>query len=68
MAIRYENQCVGCPHERGCLGEACRYRNVPVLVCDECGDECEEGELRECDGEEICMACLLKRFPAVEVE
>lgn len=37
--IRYENECVGCPPEMGCLGIACRYRNVPYIYCDKCGEE-----------------------------
>ena len=29
--IKYENECVGCPPERGCLGSSCPYMNVPRL-------------------------------------
>lgn len=32
----YENQCVGCPPEMGCLGSVCPYKNVPVNYCDQC--------------------------------
>ena len=27
--IKYEDECVGCPPERGCLGSVCPNRNVP---------------------------------------
>lgn len=36
---RYENECVGCPPERGCLGSVCPNRNVLRIYCDICGDE-----------------------------
>ena len=36
---RYENECVGCPPEMGCIGIACPYRNVMVNYCDICGEE-----------------------------
>ena len=39
--IKYEDNCVGCPPEMGCLGSACSNRNVPVFVCDDCGCEDE---------------------------
>ena len=37
--IKFEDECVGCPTELGCIGEACRYRNVPHVYCDICGEE-----------------------------
>lgn len=37
--IKYINECVGCPPERGCLGSSCPNRNVPVIICDMCGEE-----------------------------
>lgn len=48
--IKYENQCVDCPKEMGCLGNSCRYRNVPVYYCDTCGDEADY----EIDGDHYC--------------
>lgn len=36
--IRYENERVG-PCPMGCMGSACRYRNVPRCYCDKCGEE-----------------------------
>ena len=62
--VNYENECVGCPPERGCLGSACPNRNVRRLYCDRCG--CEEEKLYKHDGEELCADCLLDEFEVVE--
>lgn len=50
----YENQCVGCPSEMGCLGIGCPNRNVPIDYCDQCG--CE-GATYRIDGEDLCDDC-----------
>ena len=63
MMIRYENQCVGCPPEMGCLGSTCPNRNVPHYYCDECGEEIEH--LFEMYGEELCESCLKAIFKKV---
>lgn len=55
MGMRFENQCVDCGLP--CLGDACRYRNVPVYFCDKCGDEIND--VYELDGQELCADCLL---------
>lgn len=62
--LKYENECVGCPPNMGCLGGACPYRNVPVWVCDKCGEEAEE--LWKYEGEELCQDCLLETIPKAE--
>ena len=62
--ITYENQCVGCPPERGCLGASCPNRNVPVMRCDCCRDYVDE--LYDYEGEEICGKCLLIKYPKIE--
>ena len=59
MAVQYEDECVGCPPEMGCLGHACRYRDVPHYYCDVCGDELDDYELYELDGKLLCSACCL---------
>ena len=64
--IKYENECVGCPPERGCLGSSCPYINVPRLYCDVCGEEDEE--LYEYDDEQLCADCLRKKFKLITVE
>lgn len=55
--IRYENECVGCPTEMGCLGKACPYVDVPVYVCDECESDDAEYQI---DGHEYCEDCAKK--------
>ena len=54
--IAYENECVGCPKEMGCLGSSCPNRHVLHLICDECGSDVEE--LFEYDDKEVCEDCL----------
>lgn len=36
--LRYENECVGCHSEIGCMGDICPNRNVPRRYCDICRD------------------------------
>ena len=64
--IKYENECVGCPKEMGCLGDGCPNRNVKHLYCDKCGDDVEE--LYNFLGEELCEECLLKAFDKITLE
>ena len=63
--IRYENECVGCPPEMGCLGSSCPNRNVPHRYCDKCGEEIYEDEIYDVEGEELCLDCLCKMFKKV---
>lgn len=63
--IRYEDECVGCPKDIGCLGKYCPNRNVPHLYCDRCKDEVDT--LRDYDGEQLCDNCLLDEFDIIEV-
>lgn len=65
--IKYENDCVGCPPEMGCLGNSCPNKNVARFYCDECGDN---ADLREYDNKQLCEHCLIsevKALPIVEV-
>ena len=62
--VKYENECVGCPPEMGCIGSACPNRNVKYLYCDKCGDDAEK--LYVVDGKEICEDCLHKMFDTIE--
>lgn len=64
--IRYENECVGCPPELGCLGSCCPNRNVPHFYCDNCGDDVEE--LFECCGMQMCRDCVEKMLKDKEVD
>ncbi len=60
--IKYEDGCVGCPSEMGCMGSACPYMNMPVAVCDAC--ECEDEDFYELDGEFLCRDCYIKAMLA----
>ena len=60
---RYENDCVSCPKELGCLGSSCPMKNVLHYYCDECGDETD---LYDFDGEELCIDCIKERLKPVE--
>lgn len=57
--IKYEDFCVGCPPEMGCLGKSCVYMDVPVYYCDTC--HCENAEYQY-ENEEICEECLIKKI------
>ncbi len=52
---RIENECVGCPPEMGCLGNACPNRNVERCYCDKCG---EETKLYNYEDGEYCIDCI----------
>lgn len=64
--VKYEDECVGCPPERGCLGSGCPKRNVKHLYCDKCKDEVEE--LYNYDGEELCEDCLEDSFEKITLD
>lgn len=68
MGKIYENECVGCPDNLGCLGSECPKRNVPHYYCDgrDCGDELDASELYDFDGIMLCKACLAKQFKTIE--
>lgn len=53
--ITYENECVGCPPEIGCMGSACPYRYVPHYYCDNCGRELYEVDDND---RQICTECM----------
>lgn len=61
--VEYENECVDCPKDKGCLGNHCPKRNVPHYYCDNCGDETD---LYYYDGQEICIDCIKKQLEKVE--
>lgn len=66
--VTYENLCVSCPSNMGCIGDACMYRNVPVLTCDECGSEVDELYEVDFDNDQRCLDCLLEVVGAKKVE
>lgn len=64
--IEYRNNCVGCPPEMGCLGNACPMVNVKYCICDKCGVDIDE--YYEFDGKQLCEECLLSMFERVRVD
>ena len=64
--IKYEDECVGCPPEMGCMGDTCKYRNVKHLYCDKCHTDCEE--LFDVYGHQLCEDCLLDNFNKITLE
>lgn len=59
--IEYTNDCVQCGLP--CF-DSCRYKNVPHLHCDRCG---EEETLYEFDGEQLCAECVIESLRKVEI-
>ena len=58
--IRFENECVGCPTNMGCIGSGCPYSHVLHLVCDECGEDVEE--LYDTPSGQMCGTCVKANF------
>lgn len=61
--VEYENECVGCPTELGCIGDGCQHRKVPHYYCDECGEETKLYRLGE---KEYCKDCVIQFLEVVE--
>jgi len=65
--IEFEDYCVGCPPEMGCIGDQCPHKNVPVIYCDNCSDYADytyEG----CDYCEACLSAVLdEEFSSLSV-
>lgn len=61
--VRFEDECVGCPPNMGCLGSACPNRNVPHYYCDVCEDELDPDDMYS-DGEveHMCLECLKEKY------
>lgn len=53
--ITYRDECVDCGLP--CIGNSCRYKNVPVYICDKCGDEADLYTYDD-DDRELCFDCL----------
>lgn len=52
--IKYENRCCGCAVPGyPCRGASCELRRVPVMYCDNCGEEIEDTY----EGQELCQEC-----------
>lgn len=63
--IRFEDECVGCPPDLGCMGSACKYKDVPHLVCDECQ---METTLYYFDGKQMCIDCIEEQLEEITIE
>ena len=63
--VEYEDECVGCPTEMGCLGFSCQNRHVPHLYCDKCKQEVDD--LYDYDDKQICLDCIVKQLKKIEV-
>lgn len=59
---RYENGCVGCPPEMGCVGGFCPQRELVIYVCDRCGDDIDDDDVYMVDDKHLCQSCLLSEF------
>ena len=62
--IRIENDCVDCGLP--CMGDGCRYRNVPHIYCDNCKNECDE--VYDVGGEHMCEDCLMDTLTKITSE
>lgn len=58
----YEDMCVNCPREMGCLGNSCPYKNVAVDYCDQCGSDNAKYIL---DGDELCEDCVKEELQGI---
>ena len=63
--VRFEDECVGCPTEMGCLGGACKYTDVPHLICDICESETI---LYHFNDQHLCAECVLDQLDEVTME
>ena len=61
--IKYKDECIGCPPEKGCLGNSCPNIHIPYHICDDCGEEDES--IYEYEGQELCLSCLLDKLDKV---
>ncbi len=64
--VRIEDECVDCPPEMGCIGNACPYKNVPRLYCDKCGDEFDV--LYWWNHEQLCLDCIETQLERVKID
>lgn len=60
--ISYEDECVGCPPEMGCLGDSCPNRNVKRFYCDWCEEGFSPTDLRYYNNKYICKDCYLEQI------
>ena len=63
--IKYEDQCCDCQIEP-CMS-FCSRKSVPVLICDDCGDEVSDLWYGN-DGRQYCKYCITGYLDKVNVE
>ena len=66
MAVVYEDECVSCHRELGCLGNSCPNKNVPHLICDKCHEDVDD--LYETENGQLCAECVLEMFEKVRID
>lgn len=54
----WRNDCVGCDVCYNCG----RKNDYEAIMCDECGADIEEEEVREWEGQELCEDCYKAKF------
>ena len=59
--VDFRDECVSC--DIPCI--SCGRKHVPVLTCDECGEEVEE--LYKYEGQELCEECVLESLEKVDI-
>lgn len=62
--IKYEDECVDCPSDLGCIGSSCPYKNVLRFYCDECKNE---EILYWYEEEQLCIDCIITRLERVKI-
>ena len=62
MSVVFEDNCLDCPPELGCMGDACPNRREAHYFCDKCDEEVSPEGLYEVDDEDLCENCLKDLF------
>lgn len=63
--LKYENECVNCPSDIGCISEGCPYRKVKHFYCDCCGEDDAKYRIDDYD---LCEPCATKYLNDIFVE
>lgn len=60
------DNCVGCP--QGCIHcGKWHEQEVEALICDSCGEECDElYDDSDDSGDQLCKECLLKGYKVID--
>lgn len=67
--VMYSNECCDCSAPGyPCIGKICKLRHCPHFICDECGDDVDEGELYWFEGMQLCKDCVVERLEVVKAD